>query len=359
MRATLLAGDLGAQGPQDRCVEIGDHGGTEQGEQRLRWSHAGLRDAADRTCEDGEVLLEQGNHLFVPVEDASVDESRKVGVLLEVVEIHAQHASRPVAIEDRPRLLQQSRPQPVDLLLDHPVEQLGLAAEVVGHQGGMHVGETRDVADRGSRVPVLAEGPGRGLQKCLTGLLSPFFTTIATLFVHFRPEEEGSMKLTVTRGDITKITVDAIVNAANERMLGGGGVDGAIHRAAGPDLRAACAQVPEVAPGVRCPTGEARITRGFALPARYVIHTVGPIYDREADPAALLASAHRSCLELAEQHGLETLAFPAISCGVYGFPIQEAAPIAVGVCRERPWALKEVVFVLFDDETRAAWQAVL
>lgn len=164
----------------------------------------------------------------------------------------------------------------------------------------------------------------------------------------------------VTRlGDITTVAADAIVNAANERMLGGGGVDGAIHRAAGPELRAACEAVPEVSRGVRCPTGQARITPGFRLPARYVIHTVGPVYDSHPAPAAALASAYRSALRLAEQHGLRTIAFPAISCGVYGYPLDEAASIAVGVARERAWALDEIAFVLFSEDVKRAFDRAL
>jgi len=137
-------------------------------------------------------------------------------------------------------------------------------------------------------------------------------------------------RLTVLRGDITTLDVDAIVNAANERMLGGGGVDGAIHRAAGPGLVEECRRVPEIRPGVRCPTGEARMTAGHQLRARHVIHTVGPVWqggDRE-EPA-LLASCYRSSLALAGQHGLRSVAFPAISCGIYGYPLEAAARIAV------------------------------
>jgi O-acetyl-ADP-ribose deacetylase (regulator of RNase III) len=134
----------------------------------------------------------------------------------------------------------------------------------------------------------------------------------------------------VIQGDITTLAVDAIVNAANERMLGGGGVDGAIHRAAGPELLDACRRTPEVRPGVRCPTGEARITPGFLLPARYVVHTAGPVWHGgrhgEAD---LLASCYRNSLVLARDHGVRSLAFPAISCGIYGYPIDQAATIAV------------------------------
>lgn len=162
--------------------------------------------------------------------------------------------------------------------------------------------------------------------------------------------------ITIVRGDITKAEVDAIVNAANERMLGGGGVDGAIHRAAGPRLLEACRAVPEVRPGVRCPTGEARITPGFALPARYVIHAVGPRYSMPNAPA-LLASAFRSSLTIASDHeGIRTVALPAISCGVYGYPIEEAATIALGVARERAWDLDEIRFVLFSEADRAAFE---
>ncbi len=136
--------------------------------------------------------------------------------------------------------------------------------------------------------------------------------------------------VSVVRGDITQLEVDAIVNAANERMLGGGGVDGAIHRAAGEQLVAACRAVEEVAPGVRCPTGEARLTPGFRLRAKYVIHTVGPIWrGGSAREPELLASCYRSCLHLAKEHGARSIAFPAISCGVYGYPRHLAATVAV------------------------------
>lgn len=164
-----------------------------------------------------------------------------------------------------------------------------------------------------------------------------------------------STRITIVTGDITRARVDAIVNAANERMLGGGGVDGAIHDAAGPALREACEAVPEVRPGVRCPTGEARLTGGFALAARFVIHTVGPRYAMPNAPA-LLASAFRSSLELASAHDeIRSVALPAISCGVYGYPVDEAADIALGVARERPWELDEIRFVLFRDEDRAVF----
>ncbi len=137
-------------------------------------------------------------------------------------------------------------------------------------------------------------------------------------------------RLQVVVGDISLQSVDVIVNAANQRMLGGGGVDGALHRAAGPDLLAACRQVPEVRPGVRCPTGEVRITPGFLLPARFVIHAVGPVWrgggHREAE---LLAACYRSALSVAKQHGCRSIAFPGISTGAFGFPVDAAARIAV------------------------------
>lgn len=155
--------------------------------------------------------------------------------------------------------------------------------------------------------------------------------------------------LIVEEGDLTRADVDAIVNAANERMLGGGGVDGAIHRAAGPELYAACAAIPEVRPDVRCPTGEARITPGFRLKARHVIHTVGPVYGRPETSAPLLRAAHRSSLEVANAHGLASVAFPAISCGVYGYPADEAAAIAVETCVAHAGELREIRFVLFGE----------
>lgn len=134
----------------------------------------------------------------------------------------------------------------------------------------------------------------------------------------------------IVKGDITMLDVDAIVNAANEMMLGGGGVDGAIHDAAGPELLKACLGVPEVRPYVRCPTGEARITPGFNLPAKFVIHTVGPVYeDGQHGEPELLAACYRNSLELAIQNNCCSIAFPCISTGVYGYPIEAAAQIAV------------------------------
>ncbi len=169
----------------------------------------------------------------------------------------------------------------------------------------------------------------------------------------------GSVKgtrLVLELGDLTKARVDAIVNAANETMLGGGGVDGAIHRAAGKALVAACRLVPEVSPGVRCPTGEARITPGFLLPAKHVIHTVGPVYESAAKSAPILASAYRSALLLARENGLKTVAFPAISCGIFGYPLGEGAKVALEACRAHAGPpIEEVRFVLFSAEVYSAW----
>ncbi len=167
------------------------------------------------------------------------------------------------------------------------------------------------------------------------------------------------MKVTVVQGDLTRQDVDAVVNAANPALLGGGGVDGAIHRAAGRELFDACRALPVDARGERCPTGEARITPGFRLPARHVIHTVGPVYRSHPDPAGALGSAFRRSLELAVAHGLRTVAFPAISCGVYGYPLDEAAAVAAGVVREREWPLDEVRFVLFDERAAEAFRRAL
>lgn len=141
-------------------------------------------------------------------------------------------------------------------------------------------------------------------------------------------------RLEVLTGDITALGADAIVNAANEQMLGGGGVDGAIHRAAGPELLAACRAVPEVSPGVRCPTGQARLTPGFRLRARFVVHTVGPVWHggTEGEPE-LLASCYRTSLALAAEHGATSIGFPAISTGVFGYPMRAASEIAVRECR--------------------------
>ncbi|RME40376.1 MAG: O-acetyl-ADP-ribose deacetylase [Planctomycetota bacterium] len=163
-------------------------------------------------------------------------------------------------------------------------------------------------------------------------------------------------RIEIVRGDITKEAVDAIVNAANERLLGGGGVDGAIHRAAGPRLLEACRKIGG------CPTGQAVITDGFDLPARYVIHTVGPVWrgGSRGEPE-LLASCYRTSLALAREHGCQTVAFPAISCGVYGYPLEAAARVSLETVaaelsdHEQP---RRVRWVMFDPHAFEAWTSV-
>ena len=167
----------------------------------------------------------------------------------------------------------------------------------------------------------------------------------------------------IIQADITTLSVDAIVNAANQRMLGGGGVDGAIHRAAGPELYKVCLKVPEVRPGVRCQTGEARITPGFKLPAKFVIHTVGPVYrDGLHGEPELLAACYRNSLALAAENGCKSIAFPCISTGVYGYPIEDAAKIAVREVRESlspaenaEAAEIDVVFCCFSERDAAVY----
>lgn len=170
-------------------------------------------------------------------------------------------------------------------------------------------------------------------------------------------------KIEVIQGDITCCSVDAIVNAANEQMLGGGGVDGAIHRAAGPQLVEACYEFPEVRPGIRCPTGKCRVTSGFELPARFIIHTVGPIWNggqyRERE---LLAACYQNSMWLAVCIGARSLAFPAISCGIYDFPIEEAAKISVATISKWLKAgapLDRVTLVAFDQSIYQAWKSAL
>jgi O-acetyl-ADP-ribose deacetylase len=164
-------------------------------------------------------------------------------------------------------------------------------------------------------------------------------------------------RIAVEQGDITRQRVDAIVNAANSSLLGGGGVDGAIHRAAGPELVAECRTLG------RCPTGEARITRGYRLPARHVIHTVGPVWrGGERGEPELLASCYRNSLDLAARHGLETVAFPAISTGIYGYPLEPATRIAITETARFLQAhagIRQVTFVCFGDEAYRTYQRIV
>ena len=169
------------------------------------------------------------------------------------------------------------------------------------------------------------------------------------------------MRIEVIEGDITALAVDAIVNAANERLLGGGGVDGAIHRAAGPGLVDECRALPELTPGVRCPTGEARLTSGHDLEARFVIHTVGPVWrgGHQGEPD-LLAACYRHCLAVASVHGVESIAFPAISCGVFGYPVEEAVPLAVrSVLAWTQRKPSRVIFCCFDPAMASRYRAML
>ena len=164
-------------------------------------------------------------------------------------------------------------------------------------------------------------------------------------------------RITVLKTDITTLAVDAIVNAANSSLLGGGGVDGAIHRAAGPELLAECRLLHG------CQTGHAKITWGYRLPARHIIHTVGPVWkDGSRNEPALLASCYQACFALAREHNLKTLAFPAISCGIYHYPIEQATEIAVRETLDeldRNPSLGNITFACFNDVTYAAYRQVL
>lgn len=162
-------------------------------------------------------------------------------------------------------------------------------------------------------------------------------------------------KIEMIKGDITKVAADAIVNAANTTLLGGGGVDGAIHRAAGPRLLEECKTLGG------CATGEAKTTKGYNLPTRYVIHTVGPVWHGgHSGEEELLALCYRNALGLAQKHSLKTIAFPSISTGAYRFPIEKAAPIALKTVRSflegNPDVLEKVIFILFSDEDLAVYR---
>ncbi len=160
----------------------------------------------------------------------------------------------------------------------------------------------------------------------------------------------------IIEGDITKLEMDAIVNAANPKMLGGGGVDGAIHRAAGPKLLEECRKV-KPQNGIRCPFGEARITPAGNLLSKYVIHTAGPIYRNEKDPKNLLISSYKNCMLLAKENNCRSIAFPAISCGSYGYPVKDAAFIAMQTCSDKEFANIKV-FCLFGSQMINVWQPV-
>jgi len=170
-------------------------------------------------------------------------------------------------------------------------------------------------------------------------------------------------KITLVQGDITNELVDAIVNAANSSLMGGGGVDGAIHRRGGPEILEACRRIRRERFPDGLPTGRAVATPGGRLPARWVIHTVGPVYSPGEDRSAELASCHTESLRVADEIGARTVAFPAISTGVYGYPLDEAAPVAIRSVHGAETSVDEVRFVLFDEAAylafSVAWRAVL
>lgn len=163
--------------------------------------------------------------------------------------------------------------------------------------------------------------------------------------------------ITLVQGDITRQSADAIVNAANSSLLGGGGVDGAIHRRGGPAILADCRRLRASHYGKGLPTGRAVATTAGELDARWVIHTVGPVFSREEDRSELLASCYRESLKVADELGARTVAFPAVSAGIYGWPMDDAARIAVETVRATRTAVEEVIFVLFDEPAYEAFAA--
>jgi O-acetyl-ADP-ribose deacetylase (regulator of RNase III) len=166
------------------------------------------------------------------------------------------------------------------------------------------------------------------------------------------------MRITLVQGDITREEADAVVNAANSSLLGGGGVDGAIHRRGGPEILEECRRLRASRYAEGLPTGQAVATTAGRLPARWVIHTVGPVYAKSEDRSELLASCYRESLRVADELGAATVAFPAVSAGIYGWPMEDAARIAVSTVRETATAVTEARFVLFSDEALAAFTAV-
>ena len=166
-------------------------------------------------------------------------------------------------------------------------------------------------------------------------------------------------RITLARGDITQQHVDAVVNAANSSLLGGGGVDGAIHRKGGPQILAECKRLRAERYPDGLPTGQAVATTAGDLPATWVIHTVGPVYAKSEDRSALLAGCHTESLKVADELGARTVAFPAISTGVYGYPVDQAAPAAIEAVRSADTRVDEVRFVLFDEATHRMFAAAL
>ena len=200
-------------------------------------------------------------------------------------------------------------------------------------------------------APKVFRGPNRPLAKRRRDIT---FETVMQTW------NAGSGQLTLLQGDITRLDVDAIVNAANSRLAGGGGVDGAIHRAAGiRELQAACREIIAVIGSL--PPGEAVITPGFDLPARHIIHTVGPIWrGGTAGEPGLLENAYRNSLHLAHEHEIQTMAFPAISCGVYGYPVEDAARIALSALKTglEQGLVREAVMALHGEAAYATWSAL-